>query len=110
MSAIQHCINSRDYALLWGLPGTGKTTTIAAILYILNKLDKKVLITSHTNAAVDNILLKLIQLNVPFLRIGKQQSVHPDIKAHTLENILSNQKEWTTDEFQQLMKKQVCRA
>lgn len=66
VNAINQCINVKDFVLLWGLPGTGKTTTIAAIIYILNKLGKRILITSHTNAAVDNILLKLIEVFLNF--------------------------------------------
>ena len=40
---------------------TGKTSTIAALIAILAKSNKKVLFTSYTNSAVDNLLLKLIK-------------------------------------------------
>lgn len=51
---------ARDYLLIKGYPGTGKTTTIASLIAILVKLEKKVLFTSFTNSAVDNLLLKFI--------------------------------------------------
>ena len=51
---------AKDYLLIKGYPGTGKTTTIASLIAILVKLDKKVLFTSFTNSAVDNLLLKFI--------------------------------------------------
>ncbi|KAF0989267.1 hypothetical protein HZS_1115, partial [Henneguya salminicola] len=105
ISAIEHCIRAQDYALLWGLPGTGKTTTVAALLYLLHALNKTVLVTSHTNAAVDNILLKLLEFNVPFLRIGKINSVHSDLKQHTLDYILGTTKEWNLEDFKDLIQK-----
>ncbi len=52
---------TKDYLLIKGYPGTGKTTTIASLIAILVKLDKKVLFTSFTNSAVDNLLLKFIK-------------------------------------------------
>ena len=57
---------AKDYLLIKGYPGTGKTTTIASLIAILVKLEKKVLFTSFTNSAVDNLLLKFIKdvLNV----------------------------------------------
>jgi DNA replication ATP-dependent helicase Dna2 len=42
------------------MPGTGKTTAIAALVGVLVKANKSVLLTAFTNSAVDNILLKLV--------------------------------------------------
>ena len=50
---------SQDYTLLLGMPGTGKTTTIACLVQVLVARGNSVLLTSHTNSAVDNVLLKL---------------------------------------------------
>lgn len=50
---------AHDYLLIKGYPGTGKTTTIAALIAILNNLGKKILFASFTNSAVDNLLLKV---------------------------------------------------
>ena len=52
---------AKDYLLIKGYPGTGKTTTIATLIAILINMDKKVLFTSFTNSAVDNLLLKIIK-------------------------------------------------
>jgi len=57
------------------MPGTGKTTTITALIEILIKNNKKVLISSYTNTAVDNILLKLQEKNIDFFRVGNIDKV-----------------------------------
>lgn len=58
---------AKDYLLIKGYPGTGKTTTIAALISILVKLDRKVLFCSFTNSAVDNLLLKAYKDVLNFL-------------------------------------------
>lgn len=52
---------AHDYLLIKGYPGTGKTTTIASLIAILINLGKRILFTSFTNSAVDNLLLKILQ-------------------------------------------------
>ena len=63
-AAILKSLMAKDYLLIKGYPGTGKTTTIASLISVLIKLEKKVLFTSFTNSAVDNLLLKLIKEEV----------------------------------------------
>ena len=67
------------------MPGTGKTTTIAYIIKLLVEKNKTILLTSYTHNAVDNMLLKLKDLNLDFLRIGRSQQIHPLLKSHTLD-------------------------
>ncbi len=50
---------AEDYILLRGMPGTGKTSLIVALVRVMVGLGKSVLLTSYTHTAVDNILLKL---------------------------------------------------
>ena len=45
--------------MILGTPGSGKTSAIVALLKILNHLEFKVLVVSHTNQAIDNLLLRL---------------------------------------------------
>jgi superfamily I DNA/RNA helicase len=44
--------------------GTGKTSTIAAAIRALVEGGARVLVSAYTNSAVDNILVKLAQLEV----------------------------------------------
>lgn len=52
-------LRAHDYALIIGMPGTGKTSTIVEAVRALVARGRRVLISSYTNSAVDNILLKL---------------------------------------------------
>ena len=61
--ALRKIISAQDYALVLGMPGTGKTTVIAALICLLVQLGKTVLLTSYMHSAVDNILLKLDSMN-----------------------------------------------
>ncbi|XP_067672136.1 DNA replication ATP-dependent helicase/nuclease DNA2-like [Haliotis asinina] len=79
----------KDYVLIKGYPGTGKTSTIVALVRILNCLGLSVLLTSYTHSAVDNILLKLQKLNVNFLRLGRLGRIHPDLHDNSAEVLTS---------------------
>jgi hypothetical protein len=50
-----------EMLLLWGPPGTGKTTTIAPMLASLASSGESVLLVSNTNKAVDGALGKVIE-------------------------------------------------
>ncbi|OAQ73999.2 DNA replication helicase Dna2 [Pochonia chlamydosporia 170] len=78
--AIEKVMSTQDYSLVLGMPGTGKTTTIAHIIRALVSQGKTVLLTSHTHTAVDNILLKLAADRIPILRLGAPAKVHPEVQ------------------------------
>lgn len=78
--AIDKVMSARDYALVLGMPGTGKTTTISHIIRALVSQGKSVLLTSYTHTAVDNILLKIRDDNLRILRIGAAAKVHPEVQ------------------------------
>lgn len=78
--AIDKVMSAKDYALVLGMPGTGKTTTIAHIIRALVAQGKSVLLTSYTHTVVDNILLKIRDDGVRILRIGAITKIHPDIE------------------------------
>ncbi|KAJ5972198.1 Dna2/Cas4 domain of unknown function DUF83 [Penicillium vulpinum] len=78
--AIDKVMSAKDYALVLGMPGTGKTTTIAHIIRALVAQGKSVLLTSYTHTAVDNILLKIRDDGIRVLRIGATVKIHPDVQ------------------------------
>ncbi len=58
LAAVQLCSDS-DLAFVWGPPGTGKTVTLTHVVEELLAQGQRVLLASTTNAAIDQILLKL---------------------------------------------------
>ncbi|KAK6910521.1 hypothetical protein I203_104553 [Kwoniella mangroviensis CBS 8507] len=84
-NAMRKVMSARDYALILGMPGTGKTTTIAEIIKLLVNEGKSVLLTSFTHSAVDTILMKLLNTEFGILRLGNIDKVHPDVQHFTLE-------------------------
>lgn len=82
LAALRRISCTQDYCLVLGMPGTGKTTVIAHLIKMLVRAKKSVLLTSYTNSAVDNILLKVIELDVDFIRVGSQNRVHPGVREY----------------------------
>ncbi|GAA5886249.1 hypothetical protein JCM6882_001581 [Rhodosporidiobolus microsporus] len=82
--ALEKVLAAQDYALILGMPGTGKTTTIAEVLKALAKTGKSVLLTSYTHSAVDNILLKVKDAGLSILRCGNRDKVMPALHEYTL--------------------------
>ncbi|XP_066304674.1 DNA replication ATP-dependent helicase/nuclease DNA2-like isoform X2 [Branchiostoma lanceolatum] len=81
--AIKKVLMARDFTLIVGMPGTGKTTSIVALVRILLACGNSVLLTSYTNSAVDNVLLKLSKFKIEYLRLGNSSRVHPGVAPHT---------------------------
>ncbi|XP_044065123.1 DNA replication ATP-dependent helicase/nuclease DNA2 [Siniperca chuatsi] len=104
--AMKKVLLSKDYTLIVGMPGTGKTTTICTLVRILHACGFSVLLTSYTHSAVDNILLKLKRFRVGFLRLGQGQKVHPDILPYTEESMRKNGVH-TLSELEQLYNKEL---
>lgn len=59
------------------------------MIELLTKLDKSVLITAHTNTAVDNILLKLLERKVDFARFGFSTITHPGLHSMLEKNLIT---------------------
>lgn len=73
-----------------GLPGTGKSHTLVNLIHILTVMKKSILITSHTNSAVDNILLRLKELGIKFLRLGSPLRIHPSLREFSEATLVEN--------------------
>lgn len=70
--ALNNALN-KDISIIQGPPGTGKTTTIINILANLLYQDKKVLVVSKNNSAIENVVEELSGMDIPkcFLRMRK---------------------------------------
>ncbi|KIK93881.1 hypothetical protein PAXRUDRAFT_33817 [Paxillus rubicundulus Ve08.2h10] len=83
LAAMTRVLSANHYALILGMPGTGKTTVIAALIRTLVGMGKTVLLTSYTHSAVDTILFKLKDDDYGILRLGNVDKVHPDVRKFT---------------------------
>lgn len=75
-------ISAQDYFLLWGPPGTGKTSLMIRELvrYYHQKNDKPILLLSYTNRAVDEICAAVEAISQEskddYIRIGSRYSTN----------------------------------
>lgn len=74
--AVQRSLVAKDYLLILGMPGTGKSETLAAIVLTWALRGKTVLLCAHINAAVDNLLERLLDAGFDnFVRVGRRLDV-----------------------------------
>lgn len=84
IQAVEAILGLEDYEplLIIGPPGTGKTRVIAKAAFELMRRGERVLITSHTNRAVDNAL-EMLPVECA-LRVGRPEKVLPHIRPYLL--------------------------
>jgi len=101
-------LNTPDFAILEGPPGSGKTTAISELIYQLLAREKRVLLCASTHVAVDNVLEKLEETfhgnggpmgnGIVPLRIGRERSVSHDIQKYRMEERIETMKKRFCDE------------
>lgn len=93
--AILNAIHREPLTVIQGPPGTGKTTVITEIVFqILEKNpDAKILITSQTNDAVDNVLDNLLEKEIPIVRLSGVRKPKENLRKHTLDRKIEGWKE-----------------
>ena len=87
---IQKALNTEDFAILEGPPGSGKTTVILELIAQIIKKKQKVLLCGSTHVAIDNVLERLKkkglikELGIFPIRVGREDAVSDDIKEYRL--------------------------
>jgi hypothetical protein len=98
---VRKALNTPDFAILEGPPGSGKTTVILELICQLVSKDKRVLLCGSTNVAIDNILERLIEkkneqpalidrIDLLPVRIGKPDRIEQNIAAYQIDNLLDD--------------------
>ncbi|MBY8999831.1 MAG: AAA family ATPase [Candidatus Heimdallarchaeota archaeon] len=83
---IERILGTKNFSLIQGPAGTGKTYVIAKTAIILAKNGEKILLTAFTNRAVDNICSYLLTNNFTnFIRLGQEHSTQNEIKDYTVD-------------------------
>ena len=84
-------INARDYFLLWGPPGTGKTSMMLkyVVKYLWQETDQNILLMAYTNRAVDEICEAIEQIDEniksDYIRIGSRFSTNEKFRKQLLD-------------------------
>jgi DNA replication ATP-dependent helicase Dna2 len=83
--AVERAMQMRDYLLIHGPPGTGKTSVIAEIVKRLVQQGQRVMLVACTNQAVDNMLKRLHKEGFhDYLRLGHERSVDKSMHPRLL--------------------------
>ena len=77
---------SQQLTILWGPPGTGKTKTLAYMVYCFVKRGLSVLVVAHSNAAVDELTEKIADLMADSELYKQGRIVRLGICGEKLEN------------------------
>ncbi len=106
--AVRLCTTTTP-AFVWGPPGTGKTTTLGHIVVALLRLDQRILITSTTNAAVDQALHKIMGLDAAKVALDEGKIVRigsaGEQSEASLHNVVDRLNRRTRDELDRLQQR-----
>ena len=85
-SFVRKALGTKDFMLMEGPPGSGKTTAILELILQFVHQGKRVLLTASTHVAIDNILERIQNEDkvVP-IRIGRESSIGENVKRFLLE-------------------------
>lgn len=86
--AVNLCLNAKDFAIVHGPPGTGKTTTIIEFIAETLKTESQILVCSPSNLAVDLLVEKLLKKGISVLRMGNPTRISEEILSVTLDGQL----------------------
>ena len=92
----QKALSAEDYFLLWGPPGTGKTSMMLKhlVAYLLDNTAENILLLAYTNRAVDEICesIESIRQDIRrhYLRIGSRYSTDARFRGQLLSSKIEN--------------------
>ena len=96
---VKKALQTPDFMILQGPPGSGKTTAILELIYQLLKNGKKLLLCASTHVAIDNVLERIIKDKnssellklINPIRVGEEDNVYSEcVKPYAYSNIMSS--------------------
>ena len=90
--AVKKALAAKHLFLIHGPPGTGKTVTCTEIILQHVSRGYKVLATSDSNTAVDNLLENLINSRAKVVRIGHPARISRKLRKYSLDYLIENSK------------------
>ncbi len=103
-------VAAEDYYLLWGPPGTGKTSMVLRHLcdHFVNRTNERLLIVAYTNRAVDEICRALADVSSDierkYLRVGSAHSCGEEWRNSLLQARIQHAR--SRDEIKELLRAQ----
>lgn len=97
--AVQRALAAKDFFVVHGPPGTGKTTFITELVlqFLTRNPNKRVLLTSQTHIGVDNAIERLVEdpRGLQVIRVGHQEhKVSESVHEFLLQNRIQ---EWSRE-------------
>ena len=100
MDFIKAAMQTPDFVLLKGPPGSGKTTAISELVLqmAIRRPLARILLTASTHVAIDNVLEKIAKYadQVTCIRIASEQTAgrveQPEVKAMLLKNVVAQER------------------
>ncbi len=89
--AVIRSLAARDFFLIHGPPGTGKTITCVEVIAQLIKCGNKILTAADSNVAVDNLVERLDKIGVNVVRIGHPARIIPALRRRSLDYLVQDE-------------------
>ncbi|MFO0356773.1 MAG: AAA domain-containing protein [Sphingobacteriaceae bacterium] len=83
--AVELILNTTDYGVVHGPPGTGKTTTLVEAIRLTLQTEKQVLVCAPTNSAVDLLCEKMNKIGLNVLRLGHPARISEDLQGTSVD-------------------------
>lgn len=80
----------RPVMIVQGPPGTGKTGMLKEVITLAVQQGERVLVTAPTNAAVDNMVEKLLHLGLNIVRVGNPARISSAVASKSLGEIVNS--------------------
>ncbi len=88
IATVKFALSAKDFAIIHGPPGTGKTTTLVEVIRQAVAAGARVLACASSNTAVDNLLERLIPVVPQVVRMGHPARVTEACREHTLDELV----------------------
>jgi len=84
-AAVEFALAAKDFAIIHGPPGTGKTTTVVEFIRETVARGDTVLACAPSNHAVDNLLEKLLAAGELPIRLGHPARIMPELRERAID-------------------------